>query len=191
MENRNMTILKWCVGILVILNIVLLVNSWRKPGVMHPPPNPPRHADGGGPAKMIIEELKFTTDQIKQFEKLKEEHQQAIRELHDKGREIRHSYFELLKQDEVDQSSADELSVEIANNQKEIEKVTFEHFKAVRKICTAEQKKHFDEIIGDVLRHMAGNGRGPMPPTHPHGPEGPPMPSGDGPPHPQHPPQPH
>lgn len=179
-----MTILKWCVGILVVLNIALLVNSWRKPGMMHPPPHPPRHAEGGGPAKMIIEELKFSAEQVKQFEELKRSHQSSIRELNDKGREIRHAYFELLKSDEVDQKHVDELSSAIASNQKEIEKVTFDHFKDVRKLCNTDQKKHFDEIIGDILRHMAGGGRGPMPPPHPNGPEGPPMPPGDGPPHP-------
>lgn len=187
-----MTILKWCVGILVILNIALLINSWRKPGMMHPPPHPPRHAEGGGPAKMIIEELKLNTDQINQFEKLKESHRASVRELNDKGREIRHAYFELLKNDEVDQKQVDELSNAISANQKEIEKVTFDHFKEVRKICNADQKKRFDEIIGDILRHMAGGNRGPMPPPHPHDNEGPPSPPGDGPPsHPQHPPQTH
>lgn len=171
-----MTILKWSVGILVILNIALLVNSWRKPGIAHPPIYSPHHAERGGPAKMIIEELKFTAEQIKQFEGLKESHQKSIRELNDKGREIRHAYFELLKQDEVDQKQADELSNAIATNQKEIEKVTFDHFKEVRKMCNADQKKHFDEIIEDILRNMAGGNRGPMPPMPPHGPEGPPHP---------------
>lgn len=171
-----MIILKWSVGILVILNIVLLVNSWRKPGMMHPPPHPPRHMQGGGPGKMIIEELKFSPEQVGQFEKLKEAHQSAIRELNEKGREIRHAYFELLKSDVIDQQQADKLSDEIAMNQKAIEKVTFDHFTEVRKLCNADQKKRFDEIIEDILRNMAGGNKGPMPPMPPQGPEGPPMP---------------
>jgi protein CpxP len=165
MENKNMTVLKWSVGILAILNIILLLNTWRSSG--HPmPPRPPMHHGSGGPAKMIIEELKLSPDQIKTFEKLKEAHHSSMLELQSKGRELRGTYFDLLKQESPDQKTVDELATAIAGNQKAIETVTFEHFKEVRTICTEEQKKHFDEIIGDIIRGMAGPHRGEGPPPH-------------------------
>jgi len=157
-----MSILKWSVGILAILNILLLVNTWRKPN--HLPP--PRFGEGG-PAKMIIEELKFTPEQIQKFDKLKEAHQSAMRELKDKGKEIRTNYFDLLKQEQPDQKMADSLASSIAANQKAIEVVTFDHFKEVRKLCDDNQKKHFDEIIGDILKNMVRPEHGP-PPHEPH-----------------------
>lgn len=155
MENKNISILKWSVGILIILNIILMINVWKRPDHMPPP-----HHMEGGPANLIIEELKLSTDQIKEFDKLKHAHQSAMRELNDKGREIRTQYFDLLKQDQPDQKTKDDLVSEIAANQKAIETVTFDHFKEVRKLCNPDQKKRFDEIIGDILKHMAGPPRG-------------------------------
>ena len=158
-----MTVLKWSVGILAILNIVLLVNTWKKPGFMPPP----RHMEGG-PGRMIIEELKLSQEQIQQFEKLKEAHRSAMRELDGKGKELRNQYFDLLKQEQSDQKLSGELLSAIANNQKIIENVTFDHFRDVRKLCNVGQKKTFDSIIGDILRNMAGPPRGGSGPHPPH-----------------------
>lgn len=160
MENRNYSILKWCVGILAILNIVLLLNTWRKP---HLPPPHHQTTMEGGPKNRIIASLKFTPDQVDLYSNLVDAHRKAMHELRDKGKEIRSQYFDLLKQEQPDQKIVDDLAITIANNQKEIEQVTFNHFKDVRKICSAEQKKKFDEIIGDILKEMS---RPAGPPPH-------------------------
>ena len=162
MSNNNSNIWKWLVGILAILNIVLMLNMWRKP--MHPPMQL-----AGGPKDRIISELKFTPDQVDLFEDLVDKHRSAMKDLKDKGRETRNQYFDLLKQEQPDEKTIEELSLLIATNQKEIEKITFNHFKDVRKLCSTQQKSKFDEIIGDVLKGMSKQGAPP-----PHGPHGPP-----------------
>jgi hypothetical protein len=58
-----------------------------------------------------------------------------------------------------DQLQIQMLSQEIGKNQALLETVTFQHFTEVRKICTPEQQKKFDEIIREALRMM-----GPSPP---------------------------
>ena len=136
-----------------------MINMWRQP--YGKPLHAPMHMEGG-PKDKIIADLKFTPDQVDLFKDLIEKHQAAMRELKDKGREIRNQYFDLLKQEQPNQELTDELSAAIANNQKEIEQVTFNHFKDVRKICSAEQKVKFDGMIGDVLNGMARAG-GPPP----------------------------
>jgi protein CpxP len=161
MENRNYSILKWCVGILAVLNVVLLLNMWRKPP--HAPMHPPKHMEGG-PRERIISELKFSPDQIDLYEDLIDKHKTSMNELREKGREIRDQYFDLLKQEQVDQKVYSDLTVSIGNNQAEIEKVTFEHFKSVRNLCSLEQKKKFDEIINEVLKGMARPPHGGGPP---------------------------
>lgn len=161
MENKNYTILKWCVGILAILNIVLMINMWSKPHGKPMHSSMPMH---GGPKERIISELKFTPDQIDLFEDLVDKHRALMRDLNDKGREIRSQYFDLLKQEQPDQKLVDELSLAIANNQKEIEQVTFNHFKDVRKLCSAVQKEKFDGLIGEVLKGMARPPHGDEPP---------------------------
>lgn len=170
MENRNITVLKWSVGILVVLNIILLVNFWKSNGLTAHP-RFPKMAGGHGPAEMIINELKLSKEQIVQFDKLKEAHHSSMLELQAKGNELRNNYFNNLKQDNPDQKVIDELANAIGDNQKQIETITFNHFMDVRKLCNEEQKKRFDLIINDVLQHMTGGRRGgDMPPPHGEGP---------------------
>jgi hypothetical protein len=74
-------------------------------------------------------------------------------------------------------NNADSLTQLIANNQKQIELVTYKHFSQVRDICTDAQKTEFDKIIGDVTRMMNGPHPGPPPGDR----QGPPPPGREGP----------
>ena len=144
---------KGMVALLTILNIALLVTIWQKPMKR------PDHMPDGGPGKRIVADLQLTAVQEKEFEKLKEEHHSAMMRLQENGRQIRDELFELLKQENPDMNFVKKKVQLIAKNQEEIELVTFEHFQQVRKLCTMEQKKKFDEIIKDVLHSMARPGR--------------------------------
>lgn len=170
---------KWMVGVLTLLNVTLLVFILMQKG-HHPMPSPmmppPPANQGGGPAQMLIHELKFSPDQIKSFDVLKEKHHEAIIKLRDEGHELRDNYFELLKSDNPDINLIKEKGTQIAANQLAIEETTFNHFKDVRNLCTPDQKKRFDSIINDVIK-MLGKRGPPAPGQHPHGgPEGPPPP---------------
>lgn len=167
MDNKTNT-WKWMVGLLAVLNIVLLITIWRQP--QQKQNLPPMGEGPEGPARMIIEQLKLSPPQIEQFEKLKQEHRAGINKLRQSGKGMRDRFFNLLKNSNPDEKSANALADSISYNQKEIELVTFNHFKEVRKICNEEQQKRFDEIINDVLHSMARPGRGPGKP------EGPPPP---------------
>ena len=155
--NDSAKIWKWMVALLAVLNIALLVNIWsHKPHHEmreHPHQGPPGSGIGG-PSDLIIHELKFNPEQIKQFEVLRDEHRATIRKLMDDGHTVRDNFFELLKSDSVNQILVSERGSAIAANQQGIELATFNHFQKVRAICNSEQKKHFDEIINDVLKQM-------------------------------------
>ncbi len=147
----NTRIWKWMVVSLVTLNIILLLTIWHSYS-RHG--GPPRH--DGGPAKKIINDLNLSATQTAEFEKLKEQHHSSMLELQKKGRELRDEFFELLKQEHPDPTQITEKAGAIAENQKQIEMITFSHFESVRKMCSPEQKKKFDEMIGDILRKMSG-----------------------------------
>ena len=157
---------KWMVALLAVLNIALLVNIWC--GKPHHEIRELGPQGGGRPSDILIHELNFTPEQAKQFEALKEEHQQAIRKLMDDGHTLRDNFFELLKSDSVNEPMIPVRAALISENQRGIELATFNHFQKVRAICNAEQKKHFDEIINDVLKQMGRPhgkpGEGPPPP---------------------------
>jgi protein CpxP len=117
----------------------------------------PTRADNKGPAKFIIKELNFNEMQIERFNELKFAHQDSVQSLKSAGRELREGYFKLLRNDTADQVLANQLLMQIANNQKAIEQITFEHFESVKKICDSVQKEKFDSIILEVIHKMKDN----------------------------------
>lgn len=157
MESKKIQVLKWSVAVLVVLNILMLVQNFMKPPMHH---GMPPHE---GPAAKIKEDLGLTDDQMKQFEVLKDDHQKAMRELHEQGRTLRDNYFDLLKSDSADVNLKSEIEKRIAENQLQIENITFDHFRKVRALCSEEQKVKFDHVIGNILRGMRHHG----PPPHP------------------------
>ena len=157
--GENTRTWKWMVGLLTLLNIALLLTIWQRPS------EKPGHMPDGGPGKRIVRDLNLTPAQEKEFEILKEEHHSSMMQLQEKGGETRDELFELLKQENPDMNLVKEKVQAIAKNQEEIELITFAHFQQVRKLCTEEQKKKFDETIKDVLHSMA---RPPRPRDNPH-----------------------
>ena len=160
-NNSQIKIWKWSVLILTIFNICFIINIWLKQnGTL--PIRTNEIPNGKKAADFLIEQLKFSPQQLTAFEKLKEEHHQAIDSLREIGKEAHHLFFDQLKNEKQDTSKVNELAKAIANNQTQIELVTFNHFKQVRNICDEKQKVKFDEIIQEVLRRMA------RPPAPPH-----------------------
>jgi len=161
-KNNQLKFWKWSVLLLAVLNICLLGSIWLKqnglsPDEMHRPPH------GEGAADFLLEQLKFTEQQKAEFEKLKEAHHHSVDSLREISKEAHHLFFDNLKNEKPDTAKINELARAIANNQTQIELVTFNHFKEVRKLCNDKQKATFDEIIQEVLRRMARPG-GPPPP---------------------------
>jgi len=177
-DNKILRIWQWSVILLVLCNIGLILTIWLKP-----------HRDGGhgrAARDYVIASLKFSDAQVKEYDVLIQDHQSAMRQLQKEAMALRQQLFSGLKTDSPATATADSLAALIANNQKQIELVTFHHFEQVRKICTAAQKTEFDNIIGDVMKKMNGPGHG-GPPGRPgsDGPPdggGPPPPDGQGPP---------
>lgn len=153
--------------LLILLNSVTLAFMWLdKPACPPPPvpgqnpPRPPRPPEG--PARFLIEELKFDEMQKAEFDKLKQKHRKATRTLLDSMHIMKEKLFSGIPSGNLQEADKD--ASEIASLQKRLELATFDHFRQVRALCTSEQKKHFDEITGEVLRMMAP----------PRGPQGPP-----------------
>ena len=117
----------------------------------------PTRAEHKGPANFIIKELNFNTAQIDSFNQLKFAHQDSVQSLKNIGRELREDYFKLLRNDSTDQVLANQILIQIANNQKAIEQITFSHFKSVKSICDSVQKEKFDSIILEVIHRMKDN----------------------------------
>jgi len=179
--NKVSGIWKWTVAILVLLNLGLLATMWLKPAAQHGQEGP-RMGGGERPNEMIQDKLHFTDAQTKEFDALRERHHDSIMTLQRQGQELRKQYFDMLKHPEAsDSSRIDSIGNAIGNNQKQIEFVTYRHFRQVRALCDDKQKAGFDEIIDDVLRVMSRQHHSPKE-TEQRGPEGDRAGGGQGPP---------
>ena len=148
MESSKLSFWKIFAIILLISNTVILAFVFFEK---------PARGENKGPANFIIKELKFEEAQIESFNKLKFAHQESLQALQITGRELREDYFQLLRNDTTDQVLANQILLQIANNQKTIEQVTFSHFQSVKNICDSVQKEKFDSIILEVIHRMKDN----------------------------------
>jgi Spy/CpxP family protein refolding chaperone len=152
--------------LLLLLNIGTLVYLFISRQSQQGPPG------REGAADFIIEQLKLDPAQQKEFAGLRRQHQDIIRNARDEDRKLHDLYFSLLKTDAPDKATIDSVSLLIAEQRKQIESATFDHFQQLRKICRDDQKKLFDATIDEIARRMAPKGPGQGGP----GPGGPPPP---------------
>jgi len=149
MENKSSKFWKIFAVILIALNITLIVFLLMRPfGNRHPGAK-----EEGAPGKYLTEKLKFNAQQEAEFTKLRTAHHDSIEALKDEGKKLRKSFFDGLKTDAT-LSFKDSLSEKIAKNQKRIELVTYNHFEAVKKLCTPEQKIIFNDIIQELVENL-------------------------------------
>jgi hypothetical protein len=139
--------------ILAAINVVTLGFLWF--GRRNPPP---RH----DARNFIISELQLNATQVHQFDSLRKIHFATVDALRDEVHQLKDQFFSRLPQRS---STVLQLADSIGNAQTKIEISTFEHFQALRDLCTPQQQQKFDRIIQEVLRTMGpGPGEGPPPP---------------------------
>jgi len=167
MENPRF--LKITIIVLLLVNIATLCFMWvshNRHGGAHLPP--PHHGRGGPNAfEFLVHELKLDESQVKQFEEMRNQHHKNVQDVQEKSHDMHHRFFDLLAKN--DSTSAVQLADSMAQYQKQIELLTFNHFMKVRAICKPDQQKKFDEVINEALRMMAPP-KGPGGPG-PHGPQ--------------------
>jgi len=163
-------VLTWLVVILLIANAATITMFWL--GKPKQPVQPK-----GQPKDFLIKELKLDTNQQAQFEVLVKEHRAAVEQLRKKIKGAKDNLFDLLKEQNVSDSTKRNAAAAVSIITEEIDLLTLNHFQKVRAFCNPEQQKKFDTIIHQVTG-MMGQQRPPM------GPGGPPPggPGGDRPP---------
>ncbi len=170
-QNKNNRLLQWAVILLVLCNIGLILTIWLKP-------NLPFGRKPEEPRDFVIRNLKFSDDQVKKYDALISVHKTEMNRLRKESMNYRQQLFDNLKNNGQNGINPDSLSQLIANDQKQIELITYNHFAQVRTLCTNEQKETFDQIIGDVMKKMNGNGNRNNRPPGDH--QGPPPPENEG-----------
>ena len=159
---------------LLVLNFGILAFMWFHISRLHrslihenhdmPPPHEQMERFHSGPPAgdvkgFLINELKLNPKQQEEIEKLRVEHFNSVKQIKDDMRKNKDELYRLYSNSQMDTNRINQLAENISNEQKQIELNTFYHFRKVRDLCDDNQKKKFDEIIGEVLKMMA-----PLPP---------------------------
>lgn len=148
-SNKFLTI---AVILLLLINVAMLVfmlkgkkQGARKPG-------------GKDPFGMMVKELGMTEQQQTQYKQMKEEHFSTMRPMFDSIRALKKSMFNLVKEENTNDSLVSRHSELIAEQQAMVDKTTIAHFRKVRSLFTADQQPKFDDFIQKMIQRRKGPG---------------------------------
>ena len=131
--------LKYLVAITLIINAATLLFFW-----LHRPP----HGGNPGlrPERVLVETLKMDKKQQALFRPLHQGHHR----IHDSLLTQIAAKRQVLYAQK--QAATESMIQEIGFLQAEIERVTYQHFKDVRKICTPKQQAQLDVLLGKTVQ---------------------------------------
>lgn len=147
MKIPKVKILSILVVVLLVLNITTIAGAWKLL-------NKVNNADAktSSAKNFLITKLEFDEEQQAQFETLRKEHFEQIAGLLTSIQNEKSDMYTLLKSNNPDTALTYMHIARIMQQEERLERITFEHFRKVRALCSDEQKQHFDVIIDQVLR---------------------------------------
>ncbi len=145
---------------LAVVNLAALGFIWLEKQKVNDRPHGNRDA-----RDFLVNELALDKKQTQQFDSLRTIHFKEMNKRREEMRQLKDRLFDGLKIE--NDTAANTIAQQIGILQKTIDLNTFQHFAALRKICTEEQKQRFDRVIQDILRNMGrapgGRPEGPPP----------------------------
>lgn len=146
--NRNNKILMFAVVLLLLTNIGLVAFMVLGKG---------KHEHGKRtgnrePFEMMVKDVGMTEEQQKTYKDLKEKHFQNVRPLFDSIRAAKTAFYSLIKEAPVSDSMMNAFITRLSERQAALERLTFEHFRQVRGIFTAEQQPRYDSFLLKMMQ---------------------------------------
>lgn len=135
---------------LLILNILLLAFLFSRPG------------PGRGPKKMIIHELGLSSDQVKEYESLIQDHRANVDALEAGLFEAKKALYSQLEEGNAP-GETDRLLDELSRLHRELERAHYKHFEGLKAICTQDQMPQFSELIRNLPGLFVPRPGGPPP----------------------------
>ncbi len=145
------------VGVLVLINTATLGFMWYTKARTEQDVRPPRPESRNS---FLVDELGLTGEQLNRFDTLKKKHHKEVLKITQQTKELKDGLFECIKTG--DDAKAKEFAGRLAENNKAMELLTYEHFKEVRGICNEEQKVKFDRILIELVRGLEAQSPPPL-----------------------------
>jgi len=152
--KRNKLLLS-IIGVLVILNLATVSFILFAPKPLGPPP-------GGEPPERFMEhELGFSPEQRNRYTELREDFFREGRGRAEAQAKAREALFDLMKKQNASEGEIRQMASVIGNIETERSIDLYRHFRAIRAICTPDQQRKFDTMIGEILMKL-GRPPGPL-----------------------------
>jgi periplasmic protein CpxP/Spy len=149
--------LKYLVALALFINAATLIFFWY-----NRPPEEGRRGGGAKQGRLLLEELKLDEKQQAIFQPMRVQHHQA----HDSLLKLMAAQRQALYSQK--QGKNDTIVHKIGLLQEEIERITYDHFKEVRKICTPAQQGQLDTLLGKTVQIILNNEGRRRPPVEGH-----------------------
>lgn len=139
------------IGLLVLLlvNVMLVTLLWLGPKAGGRPdskPPPPRIDN------FLNKALKLDKTQQATLQRLREEHFELTKELHEKAREFKREMFDVLTSATPDTVLANEKALQAALVQDKIDKALIAHYMDILEICSPEQQVELRKVFRKAIR---------------------------------------
>jgi Spy/CpxP family protein refolding chaperone len=105
----------------------------------------------------MAKELNMTDQQQKDFKQLRDDHFKNIRPQMDSLRAAKTAFFSLIKDPNSNDSTVDAYDQKVLEQQSRLDKMTFDHFRRVRNLFTAEQQPKFDSFVQKMMQRRRGD----------------------------------
>lgn len=153
MKNSSTRILTIAVIILLVANLALVyfIMTGRKGN--------DRREGRKDPMEMMMKELKMTEKQQADFKAMKDEHFKNVRPYFDTMRQTKSRFFSLMKDSTVSDSAIEAGELLVLEQQRKMDMMTFNHFRKVRSLFTAEQLPKYDSLINKMMDRRRGSSR--------------------------------
>ncbi len=143
-------LIKWLIGILLVVNIVTITALWLL--ISKKPPLPQIcNAKPPGGIELLQKELNLTDEQAALFERYRKENFEKANALFKDLNETKNLLFEATVKANPDPSVVDNLISKISIILTELEISRFKHFRDLLDVCTEEQKEKFIPVIRELL----------------------------------------
>lgn len=143
--------------VLVILNIGTLTMLWigrPDPGV--PPGGGNRITDENHViAGLLKTELDFSDRQIKEYLEIRSSHIEKVSELNNEIRRLKNQMFDEVLDNVPEPRISDSLLTLAQSRQNQVERLTFDHFLELKKICNPEQQTKLRKIFHRLFARKA------------------------------------
>jgi hypothetical protein len=151
--NSKIKFINVAVVLLLLINTSALIFFFLQKNNSNFQPPPPKN--GGKAFDFLVKELALDNNQIAQYTILRNEHKNTADSILQLIKTAKDSLFNCLKQENIAQNTVEKYLDNIATNERNINEVTFTHFKKLRNICTASQQAKFDTVISIALKMQA------------------------------------